>query len=128
MKKISGEDELDVVISYILIVGVILSVLVEGIGIGSYYLSNGNLEISFTQAYVLKGADFFGYAGRMVLRFMQGSWTPIHILGLGLVLLMITPYVRVIASVLYFSAVRNVKYVFITLFVLVILTASLLTH
>ncbi len=128
MKKISGEDELDVVISYILIVGVILSVLVEGIGIGSYYLSNGNLEISFTQAYVLKGADFFGYAGMTVMRFVQGSWTPIHILGLRLVLLMITHYVRVIASVLYFSAVRNVKYVFITLFVLVILTASLLTH
>jgi uncharacterized membrane protein len=41
---------------------------------------------------------------------------------------MITPYVRVLASVVYFGVVRNLKYVIITAFVLVILTASLLVH
>ncbi len=128
MKKFAREDKLEVAISYILIVGVILSVSVEAIGMGSYYYSNQNLAISFQQAYALEGPDFFSYTARMILRFAQGSWTPIHILGLGLALLMITPYVRVIASVLYFGAVRNMKYLFITLFVLVALTASLLLH
>ena len=41
---------------------------------------------------------------------------------------MITPYMRVVASVIYFGAARNVKYIVITTFVLVILTASLLVH
>ena len=128
MMKTPREARLEVAISCILIVGVILCVLVEGIGIGGYYFSNRNLDISFQPAYALKGADFFSYIAGMVLSFMQGGWTPIHILGLGLALLMITPYIRVIASVLYFGAVRNLKYLFITLFVLVVLTASLFVH
>jgi uncharacterized membrane protein len=39
-----------------------------------------------------------------------------------------TPYLRVVASVVYFGLVRNAKYLIITLFVLIILTASLLVH
>jgi len=49
-----------------------------------------------------------------------------QVLGLGIVVLMLTPYVRVLASVLYFGLVRNPKYLLITFFVLIVLTASLL--
>jgi uncharacterized membrane protein len=44
---------------------------------------------------------------------------------LGIAILMLTPYVRVILSVIHFSRERNIKYVLITLFVLALLTISL---
>jgi uncharacterized membrane protein len=44
---------------------------------------------------------------------------------LGIAILMLTPYVRVILSVIHFSREKNVKYVLITFFVLALLTISL---
>ncbi len=124
----SGENKLEVVISYILITGVIASVVVETIGIIEYYHVHGTLDIIFASSFALKGTDFFSYAGAVVQSLVQGSWTPSHILGLGMVLLMITPYIRVVASVVYFAFAKNLKYLFITCFVLAVLTASLLAH
>jgi uncharacterized membrane protein len=128
MKPILSEEKLELAISYILIIGVIVSVAIEAIGIFSYYYVNRDLSIIFQPQYALKGADFFSYSGVTVLSLIHGNWTPFQILALGLVLLMITPYMRVVASVIYFGAVRNMKFIVITTFVLVILTASLLAH
>jgi uncharacterized membrane protein len=47
---------------------------------------------------------------------------------LGLVALILTPYIRVITSVIYFTWKKNSKYVLVTLFVLITLTASLALH
>jgi len=128
MKRIPGEEKLELAISYILIIGSIVSVAIEAIGIFSHYYVHRDLSIVFQPQYALKGADFFSYSGVTVLSLIQRSWTPFQILALGLVRLMITPYMRVVASVVYFGAARNVKYLAITTFVLVILTASLLVH
>ncbi len=128
MKRISGEEKLELAISYILIIGVLVSVAIEAFGIVSYYSSNRNLSIVFQPSFALKGTDFFSYAGSVFQGILVGTWTPLQILGLGIILLMITPYLRVVASVIYFGLVKNAKYLFITLFVLVILTASLLVH
>ncbi|MBS7650765.1 hypothetical protein KEJ35_05380 [Candidatus Bathyarchaeota archaeon] len=49
-------------------------------------------------------------------------------LSLGLALIIITPYIRVVASVVYFRTLRGVKCLFIILSVLLILAASLVTH
>jgi uncharacterized membrane protein len=43
----------------------------------------------------------------------------------GVVILILTPYVRVLMSVLYFAWEKNTKYILITLFVLLLLTISL---
>lgn len=128
MTRSLSEEKLDLVISYILIIGVVGSVIVETLGILSYYHSNGSLDIVFEPEYALEGTDFFVYCESILSEIVHWRWTPFRILGLGVVLLMITPYIRVVASVIYFSLVRNVKYVIITLFVLVTLTASLLVH
>ena len=128
MTQASGEEKLDRVISYILIVGVIASVLIETAGIISYYFTQGNLSITFQPDNSLKGVDFFNYTGQTIQSLLLGGWTPLHIMGLGIVLLMITPYVRVVASVFYFSVAKNLKYLAITVFVLVVLTASLIFH
>lgn len=128
MRKVLSEEKLELVISYILIVGVIGSVAVETLGILTYYYFNGNLNIVFQPQFALKGADFFSFTIAMFLESVHGTWTPFLILSLGMVLLMVTPYVRVVASVIYFGLVKNLKYLFITLFVLVVLTTSLLVH
>ena len=128
MRKTLSEEKLELVISYILIVGVIGSVAVETLGILTYYYFNGNLNIVFRPQYVLKGANFFTFTRAIFLESVHGTWTPFLILSLGMVLLMITPYIRVVASVIYFGLVKNLKYLFITLFVLVVLTTSLLVH
>jgi len=46
----------------------------------------------------------------------------------GIMVLILTPYIRVIASVIYFGWEKNFKYVLITLFVLVVVTLSLALH
>ncbi len=128
MKPVSGEENLEAAISYILILGVMGSVMIETIGIVSYYQSNRNLSIVFQPDWAMKGVDFFSYAGNLIRQLFLGAWTPLQMIALGIVLLMVTPYVRVVASVIYFGFAKNTKYLFITLFVLVVLTASLLAH
>jgi len=128
MKRIPGEEKLELAISYILIVGVLLSVAIEAVGIVAYYSSNRNLSIVFQPNLAMSGADFFGYTNSVIQGILLGTWTPMQILALGIILLMITPYLRVVASVIYFGFAKNTKYLFITLFVLVVLTASLLAH
>lgn len=126
--KDSSEEKLDLVISYILIIGVVASVAIESSGIISYNHFNGNLNVLFQPEYALKGTNFFSYTLAAFQGLWGGNWSPFQILSLGVILLMITPYIRVVASVIYFALARNVKYLFITLLVFVILTASLLTH
>jgi uncharacterized membrane protein len=128
MKKDRREGDLDIAISYVLIIGVLASVVIEAYGIIRYYLSYGNLNIAFNSGLSMKGTDFFSYAAKLGQQLTAGMLTPEQILGLGIVVLMVTPYLRVIASVVYFGWVKNRKYLFITLFVLIVLTVSLLNH
>ncbi|MGA2791426.1 MAG: DUF1634 domain-containing protein [Candidatus Bathyarchaeia archaeon] len=126
MKRASSEEKLDSLISYILILGVLASVTVEALGIADYYSSSGNLNILFQPSFAMKGTNFFSYAGKLFQELSMGGWSPTQVLGLGIVVLMLTPYLRVVASALYFALSRNPKYLLITLFVLFVLTASLL--
>jgi len=121
----SQEQKLETSISYVLVIGVIVSLVTEIIGIITYYNSQGNLGITFGVASALTSTGFFSYI-RMLLQVpFSGQWQPVDTLGLGIVILMLTPYLRVAASVVYFAIVKNRKYLGLTLLVLVILTASL---
>ncbi|MGD0177402.1 MAG: DUF1634 domain-containing protein [Candidatus Bathyarchaeia archaeon] len=128
MKRRWNEEGLERAISYVLITGVLASVAVETFGIVSYYLSNGNLNILFQPNSAMKGTDFFSYTAKLAQQLSVGALTPMQVLGLGIVLLMMTPYLRVVASVVYFGLAKNPKYLLITLFVLIVLTATLLKH
>jgi uncharacterized membrane protein len=128
MKGTADEEMLELAISYILIVGVVVSIVIEMVGMLSYYYANRDLSVAFRPEFALQGHDFFTYSESTFRVVRVSSWSPLQILSLGLVLLMLTPYIRVVASVIYFGWVKNVKYLSITLFVLIILTASLLLH
>jgi uncharacterized membrane protein len=51
--------------------------------------------------------------------------SPLNIMSLGIMTLMLTPYVRVVAGVIYYGVQKDWKYVGITLFVLAVITTGL---
>ena len=57
----SGESKLETIISYILIIGVVVSVILEVIGITLYYGSYGNLQISQDKSVFISGQNFFAF-------------------------------------------------------------------
>ncbi|MDP2931507.1 MAG: DUF1634 domain-containing protein [Chloroflexota bacterium] len=123
----SGESSLETIISYLLIIGVIVSLLLEIVGISLWYYSAGNLAISQDKTLFIQGHDVFSFIYHQFQRgHTEGS--AIFLITLGIIALILTPYVRIIASVIYFGWRKNLKYVMITLFVLAVVTLSLALH
>ena len=120
----NAEAKFERIIGYILISGVVISLFLEVIGIILYYRSYGQFKILEDKAVFIHGRNFFYFLGQLI----QGEHIrqkALWLMTLGIAILMLTPYVRVILSVIHFSREKNVKYVFITLFVLALLTISL---
>ena len=124
----SGESKLETLISYLLIIGVILSLFLEVIGVVIFYRSHGHLNILLEdKAMFVHGENFFVF----LAQWFKGGHTvntALLFMTLGMVTLVLTPFVRVIASALYFAWKKDVKYVLITAFVLLVLTISLALH
>lgn len=123
----SGESKLETGISYLLIAGVIVSLVLEIVGIIILYHSYGHLAISQDKGMFLQGHDFFSF----IYQQFQGKHavgSAVLFMTAGIIVLILTPYIRVIASVIYFGWGKNIKYVLITLFVLVVVTISLSLH
>ena len=57
----SGESKLETVVSYILIIGVVISVLLEIIGISLFYRTYGNVQISQNKTVFISGQNFFAF-------------------------------------------------------------------
>jgi uncharacterized membrane protein len=123
----SGETKLETIISYLLIVGVVVSVILEAIGITLYYGTYGNVQVSQSQAVFISGKNFFAFIVYQT-QHLLGSHNALLFMTLGLIILILTPYVRAITSIIYFAWEKHYKYVLITLFVLVVLTISLALH
>jgi len=127
MQSGKGELGLEIVISYLLIAGVITSLLLEIAGVILFYRTFGNLALQYGSSVKVQGHDFFSFINNLVHgRFAGGA--AIQLMTAGIVVLLLTPFLRVLFSVLYFVWERNFKYVVITLFVLVVLTISLTLH
>ena len=123
----SGETKLETWISYVLITGVVVSVALEAAGLILFYRAHHSLAISQYGGAFIRGRDFFSFFGRVLLRTIKGA-VGMHLMVLGICVLILTPYVRAVMSVIYFVSRRNVKYALITLFVLAVLTMSLMFH
>lgn len=120
--------DLEVIISYILITGVVMSLVMESLGLVMYVIDKGTVSIDLNNEDVrIKFQDFFIYLVNITVSIFH-KFDYISIMAFGLAILMLTPYLRVIASVLYFIFTHNYKYVMITMIVLVILTLSLIVH
>ncbi|MEM4374989.1 MAG: DUF1634 domain-containing protein [Nitrososphaerota archaeon] len=116
----SQNEKLETIVGTVLIVGVVASLAVTTIAVARYLLSSGP-EIVLSDEYRVSAENFFTYVAQLPRDWVAG------LMAAGLVTLMLTPYVRVAASLFYFLAIRDLKYVLITALVLAVLTASLLT-
>jgi len=123
----SGETKLETIVSYLLILGVVVSVILEVIGITLYYGTYGNVQVSQNQAVFISGKNFFAFIIYQT-QHLLGSQNALLFMTLGLIILILTPYIRAITSVIYFAWEKHYKYVLITLFVLIVLTISLTLH
>jgi uncharacterized membrane protein len=123
----SGETKLETWISLVLIVGVAISLILLGAGTVLFYRSSHSTAISLEPTVFIRGQDFFTFLIGLVMESPEGP-SPLYLMTLGIAVLILTPYVRAAMSVIYFASMKNVKYLIITLFVLVILTVSLAAH
>lgn len=109
-------------IGYILLAGVILSMVLVTAGVGWHWIATGKLGVT----YLIKGVNLFQFLSAIAQKTSSKSAWPDLLVNLGIGILMLTPYVRVLGSVIYFALVaRNWKYTIFTTIVLGILTYSL---
>ena len=121
MRTSAGRD-MDGLVAYILIVGVLSSLALLAAGIVWAWSSTGTPHLD----YELAGMTVFQLIAADIRQLAAGAWRPRVLVDLGLGVLLLTPYTRVLASIVYFAFVeRNGKYVAFTGFVLATLTYSL---
>jgi uncharacterized membrane protein len=122
-----GEVGLEIVISYLLIAGVIISVILEIVGVVLFYHTYKTLSIQYGDAVIIQGHDFFSFINEVVRGRLAGG-VAVQLMTAGILVLLLTPFLRVLFSMLYFFWEKNFKYVVITLFVLLVLSISLTIH
>ena len=123
----SGDSKLETAISYLLILGVVISLFLEIIGLILFFRSYSNLNILENSVAFIRGENFFSFV-RTLFQWENMQNSALLFMTLGLIVLILTPYIRVIMSVIYFAWKKNSKYVLMTLFVLITLTVSLALH
>lgn len=111
-------------LSYILIGGVVLSFVTEVIGLMLYYVQTGGFAVDFSSQWQLTGSNFFSYVASLFSSLNSGA-SATRVMAVGIIILMLTPYVRVLASAVHFGLSRNMKYLLFTTFVFFVLTLSL---
>ncbi len=121
------EVKLEILISYLLIIGVITAVVLEIIGLTLYYGAYGNVAYSQAPNVYITGENFFAFVAERIQNLLVTE-NALAFMVAGIIVLVLVPFVRAIASCLYFAWEKNWKYVTITLFVLVVLTVSLAFH
>ncbi|HUL21694.1 MAG TPA: DUF1634 domain-containing protein [Thermodesulfobacteriota bacterium] len=122
--KMQRDDHFDMesLVGYILLTGVLLSVALLVVGFVWRWVRTGNLRFEHSIA----GMNFFEFILSTLQQMASQAFRPRLFLNLGIGVLMLTPFVRVLASVFYFAFVEhNWKYSLFTAFVLSVLTYSL---
>jgi uncharacterized membrane protein len=116
-------------ISWILRIGVVLSVIFAGSGIILDYVRTGSSTLCLSgpscDVWRITGGKFFDFAFATAGNLLGGV-SAVGLVSLGVVILMITPYFRIGAAVVYYVVERDWKYVGITSTVFVLITVALL--
>jgi len=115
------QRKLEFAISAILRIGVLLSLVLLTAGIVAYYFTEGTYDIMLEQKWSVNTTNFFTFIPSII----SGSSLAYILIASGIAVLMMTPYLRVIASIIYFALTKDGKYLLITTIVLVIITVSL---
>jgi uncharacterized membrane protein len=115
--------DVESVIGYTLSIGVWLSLGLIAVGFVWHWAIWGDLRFDYS----LPATTVAGLVVSDLHQMSAAAARPRLLVNLGIAVLLLTPYVRVLASMLYFVFVhRNVKYSIFTAIVLGLLTWSLL--
>ena len=114
--------EMDTLVGTILQDGVLLSLGLIIVGMIWRWFRTGSLAID----YQIAGINLFQFVIDEIRLAVHGAVRPHLLINLGIAVLMLTPFIRVAASMIYFMGVlRNWKYTLFTAVVLSVLTYSL---
>ena len=118
-----ADGRMDALVGTMLAAGVITSIALIVAGLLWHRLATGVATFDAP----LGGTDALRLLVGDLRLAMSDRISPRLLVSLGVAVLLFTPYLRVLASVVFFAAVeRNWKYTVFTSFVLVVLTYSLL--
>jgi uncharacterized membrane protein len=123
-----GENKLETIISYWLLTGVVISLVLEVIGMIFYYSAYGNFNIlTANLSWFVHGQNFFTF---LINLFQADNFNnkAVFFLTFGMTTLILTPYIMVIIAFIYFLWQRNFKYMLITAVVVTIISVSLSWH
>jgi uncharacterized membrane protein len=113
---------MELVVGSILLAGVLSSMALLAAGLAWHWVTSGNMTLDYS----LAGTTVFQFVLADIGQLTPAAIRPRALVNLGIAVLLLTPYVRVLASMLYFALVeRNLKYSVFTAFVLLVLTYSL---
>jgi uncharacterized membrane protein len=113
---------IETLVGYILLVGLLGSVILLLVGMAWHWLETGRLQLDYSMG----GMNLFRFIVTELQLLGRGTINPRMIVSLGITVLLLTPYLRVLASLLYFAiADHNIKYACFTSFVLAVLTYRL---
>jgi uncharacterized membrane protein len=121
------QSMLDRLIIGLLITGVMVSILLEIVGLELFCHSRGRLSISTGTAAFIHGRDLVLLARHMAAMITKQGMD-IFLMTLGIIVLILTPFMRLIVSIIYFALERDVRFFLITFFVFTVLVVSLLVH
>jgi uncharacterized membrane protein len=114
--------DMEVVVGYILLVGVLVSMVLVAAGLIWHWAATGHLGLEYSVA----GMNLFEFVRADIRQVAADAFRPRLLVNLGIAVLLLTPYARVFASMVYFAFVdRNGKYTAFTGFVFAVLTYSL---
>ncbi|MBI3840730.1 MAG: DUF1634 domain-containing protein [Thaumarchaeota archaeon] len=105
--------------------GVALSLVLESAGLLMNYLQTGETSLALSPGWLAGQGNFFDFARRTFAGVSSGA-DPFSLIALGITVLMLTPYARIVAAVVYYSLERDWKYALITFTVFAIITLGLL--
>jgi uncharacterized membrane protein len=114
--------DMEILVGYILLGGVLLSMVLVSAGLMWRWIATGRLGLDYS----IGGMNLFEFVLADARQVAADAVRPRLLVNLGIAALMLTPYVRVLASMLYFAFIeRNAKYTLFTGFVFSVLTYSL---
>lgn len=116
-----GHVDMEAFVGYILLGGVLLSAGLAGAGLIWHWAATGTLGLTYS----IGRMNLYQFVVADIRQVSHDAVSPHLLVSLGVAALMLTPYARVLVSMLYFALVeRNGKYTVFTAFVLAVLTYS----
>jgi uncharacterized membrane protein len=88
------------------------------------YATTGETSLTLSPQWLVKGGNFFGFVASTLSSLAKAA-DPVSITGLGIAILVLTPYFRIVAAVVYYAVEKDWNYVAITTTVFFIVTLGL---